>query len=168
MKEKRVSGGPAPPHPLPSSPNSGSGFFFLVVSFTTSALSSHPRASFSAVLERFPNHHGPICHFCTSLLKLKSVLSKRLSPATSLQVQWRGHRFYLWSGKIPHAAEQGSLCAPTPEAHTAGSRRSTAREAATVRSPSATVKSSLSGHEGQNHRKRVCSSDSPVQPEEIN
>ena len=27
----------------------------------------------------------------------------------------RGHRFKPWSGKIPHAAEQLSLCATTTE-----------------------------------------------------
>ena len=168
MREKRVSRGPAPPHPLPSSPNSGSGFFFC--------LSLLPRGLFPAILglplQQFlkdsPTTIGLICHFCTSLLKRNSVLSKRLSPATSLEVHWRGHRFDLWSGKIPHATEQGSLCTPTTQARTAGSRCSKAREAATVRSPSTAVKSSLSGHEGQSYRKRVCSSDSPVQPEEIN
>ena len=110
MREKRVSRGPAPPHPLPSSPNSMSGFFFC--------LSLLPRVLFPAILglplEQFlkdsPTTIGLICHFCTSLLKRNSVLSKRLSPATSLEVQWRGHRFDLWSGKIPHATEQGSLC----------------------------------------------------------
>ncbi|KAI4529193.1 hypothetical protein MG293_020441 [Ovis ammon polii] len=97
------------------------------------------RVLFSAILglplEQFlkdsPTTIGPICHFCTSLLKRNSVLSKRLSPATSLEVQWRGHRFDLWSGKIPHATEQGSLCArllkpaqPEQVLHSKGSRHS--------------------------------------------
>ena len=110
MREKRVSRGPAPPHPLPSSPNSGSGFFFclcLLARVLFSAILGLPLEQF---LKDSPTTIGPICHFCTSLLKLNSVLSKRLSPATSLEVQWRGHRFDLWSGKIPHATEQGSLC----------------------------------------------------------
>ncbi|KAI4550071.1 hypothetical protein MJT46_018797 [Ovis ammon polii x Ovis aries] len=94
----------------------------LIVRFVLTSGPNYPheaRVLFSAILglplEQFlkdsPTTIGPICHFCTSLLKRNSVLSKRLSPATSLEVQWRGHRFDLWSGKIPHATEQGSLCA---------------------------------------------------------
>ena len=29
--------------------------------------------------------------------------------------QWRGHGFYPWSRRIPHTAEQPSLCTPTIE-----------------------------------------------------
>ena len=31
---------------------------------------------------------------------------------------WEGHGFDPWSGKIPHAVEQLTLCAMTTEAHT--------------------------------------------------
>ena len=116
MREKRVSRGPAPPHSLPCRSNSGSGFlcplFYHGCSFQPS------RASFRAVPERVPATMGLVCHRHTSLLKLNSVLPERLSPGSSLDVQWlrihlsmQGHRFALWSGKIPHATEQGSLCA---------------------------------------------------------
>ena len=127
----------------PSSSNSGSGFFFCLFVL--------PWALFPAILglplEQFfkdsPTAIKLICHCYTSLLKLNSVLSKRLSPGTSLEVQWRGHRFDLWSGNIPQTTEQVSLCTLSTEARTAWSRCSTTGEAATVRSPSTTVRSSL-------------------------
>ena len=38
--------------------------------------------------------------------------------------QCRGHRSHPWSGKIPHAEGQLSLCAPTTEAHMCPNHRS--------------------------------------------
>ena len=52
----------------------------------------------------------------------KTRSAKEAKCGTSLVAQWlriacqrRGHGFELWSGKIPHAAEQLSPCATTTE-----------------------------------------------------
>ena len=54
--------------------------------------------------------------------------------------QCRGHEFNPWSRKIPHAAEQLSLCAPTTAAHKPKSPCSATREVTTMRSPRTTAR----------------------------
>ena len=52
--------------------------------------------------------------------QIKTIILKNIYLGTSLVVQYlqcRGHVFNPWSGKIPHAAEQLSLCTTTTEAH---------------------------------------------------
>ena len=59
----------------------------------------------------------------TSPVKKKcKQISKKKINRTSLVAQWlrihlpmQGHGFEPWSGKIPHTAEQLSLCATTTE-----------------------------------------------------
>ena len=87
-----------------------------------------------------------VLYFCCSFsLECFLLLLKKSSSTTFLVVQWiriclpsRGHRFNLWSGKIPHATEQLSPC-PTPTDPTlhvpcVQSQGSTTREATAVRS----------------------------------
>ena len=63
-------------------------------------------------------------HIIVKLLETKAKENnlKSSQKGTSLVAQWlesicqcRGHGFDPWSGKIPHAAEQLSLCATTTE-----------------------------------------------------
>ena len=56
--------------------------------------------------------------------------------------QCRGHSFNPWSGKIPHALAQLSLCATTTKDHAPRGPSSSTREATAKRNTHAAVKSS--------------------------
>ena len=49
------------------------------------------------------------------ILEQKKDISGKTSEILKTEIQCRGHGFEPWSGRIPHAAEQLSLCATTTE-----------------------------------------------------
>ena len=75
--------------------------------------------------------------------------------------QCRGHGFYPWSGMIPHAEGQLSLCTTTTEAHTPWNLGFATRKATTRRSHCDTTREALAP---RNWRKPARSNRDPVQP----
>ena len=52
---------------------------------------------------------------CSSDLKNTPLGTSLVAPWLRIRLPMQGHGFQPWSGKIPHAGEQLSLCATTTE-----------------------------------------------------